>query len=198
MKAEITGPLYSIAAWPTAELGEWLAQLQKRFEICSYGEPHLNLRVPFAYQGAEKELVSLVRTALEGTQAFEVEFLRWRRFPHVVFLEYALTEPLRNLHYKLLGLPGIATTSYDGENYIPHVSLAVGVCSWAEESVWESLQTIKLPQQKFEISAASLTREVGGELREVHTFPLLQPANSLTTPEALEPLWGDAGDSPLA
>lgn len=91
MKADHTGPLYSIVAWPTAELGEWLAALQKRLGVSSYGDPHLNLRVPFAYSGDEKELVTLVRAALEDIPALEVEFLRWRRFPHVVFLEYALT-----------------------------------------------------------------------------------------------------------
>ncbi len=193
------GALYSIVAWPSAALNEWLSQLQERFDISSYGEPHLNLRTPFFYDGDEKELVATVRAALGNTHAFEAEFLRWRRFPHVVFLEYTLSGPLRDLHHKLLGLPGLPTSVYDGEHYIPHVSLAVGLCSWAEEAVWEKLQTIKLPQQRFEVSAASLTREVGGELREVHTFPLIQPAQDDFTDltEAAE-LWGDAGDSPLA
>lgn len=189
--------LYSIVAWPTAELGAWLLQLQRDFGVRSYGEAHLNLRVPFAYSGDEKELVRQVRTALEDTHAFEVEFLRWRRFPHVVFLEYALSGPLRELHHKLLGLPGVEVSGYDGEHFIPHVSLAIGLCSWAEEGLWERLQTIKLPQQKFAVTAASLTREDGGELREVHTFPLLQPEDDeAATPAEL--LWGDAGDSPLA
>lgn len=202
MNAEHQGPLYSIVAWPSAELGEWLAQLQRHFGVRSYGEAHLNLRAPFGYVGSEKELTAQVRSALDGVSAFEVKFLRWRRFPHVVFLEYALSDQLLDLHQRLLNLPGVPRGGYNGKDYIPHVSLAVGLCPWAEDSVWRRLQTAKLPQQTFEVTAASLTREVGGELREVHTFPLLQPGDEDTEviqrAKEAEALWSDAGSSPLA
>ncbi|WP_420596787.1 2'-5' RNA ligase family protein [Deinococcus sp.] len=164
--------LYSLVAWPTAELGRWLSDVQQRLGISSFGAPHLNLRVPFEYSGDAKTLICDVRQSLAGVPPFQVEFLRWRRFPHIIFLEYALSVPLHDLHQRLTQLPGAPAGSYDGEHFIPHVSLAIGVCDWAEEAVWQELEALRPPQGSFEVRAASLTREDGGELREVHTFPL--------------------------
>ena len=164
--------LYSMVAWPTAELGEWLTGLQRRLGVSSYGDPHLNLRVPFEYAGEPQTLICDVRRSLAGVPPFEVEFLRWRHFPHVVFLEYALSVPLRDLHQRLIQVPGAPAGSYDGEQFIPHLSLAIGLCDWAEEGVWRELELLRPPQGSFTVQAASLTRECGGELREVHTFPL--------------------------
>ncbi len=164
--------LYSVVAWPTAELGAWLSALQRRLGVSSYGEAHLNLRVPFEYAGDPKTLICDVRKSLAGLAPFEVEFLRWRHFPHVFFLEYALSEPLRELHQRLIEVPGAAAGKYDGEHFIPHLSLAIGVCAWAEDALWQELEPLRPPQHCFEVRAASLTREGGGELREVHTFPL--------------------------
>ena len=164
--------LYSLVAWPTAELGKWLGEVQQRLGISSYGAPHLNLRVPFEYQGEAQTLICDVRRSLAGAAPFQVEFLRWRRFPHVIFLEYALSVPLLGVHQRLIQVPGAAAGPYDGEKFIPHVSLAVGVCDWAEDAIWQQLEHLRPPQSSFEVMAASLTREDGGELREVHTFPL--------------------------
>ena len=164
--------LYSVVAWPTTELREWLLEMQGRLGLCGFGEAHLNLRVPFEYAGGSQSLISEVRHCLEDVGPFEVEFLRWRKFPHIIFLEYALNGPLRRLHDQLLSIPGAPGGPYDGETFIPHLSLAIGVCAWAEHDVWETLQTLSPPHSRFTVSAASLTREDGGELREVHTFPL--------------------------
>ncbi len=164
--------LYSVVAWPTAELAEWLLEVQGRLGLCGFGEPHLNLRVPFEYAGDPQTLIQEVRRCLDGAAPFEVEFLRWRKFPHIIFLEYALSGPLQRLHERLLSIPGAPGSPYDGETFIPHLSLAIGVCAWAENDVWETLQTLNPPQSRFAVSATSLTRESGGELREVHTFPL--------------------------
>ncbi len=165
-------PLYSMVAWPTAELSEWLMAVQRRLGVSSYGDPHLNLRVPFEYAGDPKTLICDVRRSLAGVPPFEVEFLRWRRFPHVVFLEYALSVPLSDLHQRLIQVPGAPAGKYDGDQFIPHLSLAIGLCDWAEDSVWHALERLRPPQRSFTVQAASLTREGGGELHEVHTFPL--------------------------
>ncbi|TSA81151.1 2'-5' RNA ligase family protein [Deinococcus detaillensis] len=164
--------LYSVVAWPTAELAEWLSALQRRLGVRSYGEAHLNLRAPFEYAGDPNELICDVRRSLAGVPPFQVEFLHWRRFPHVIFLEYALSVPLHGLHQRLIQVPGAPPSSYDGERFIPHVSLAIGVVDWAEESIWNALKDLRPPQGSFEVQAASLTKEASGELREVRTFPL--------------------------
>jgi 2'-5' RNA ligase len=164
--------LYSVVAWPTTELREWLLEVQGRMGLCGFGEAHLNLRVPFEYAGEPPTLIAEVRRCLEGVRPFEVEFLRWRKFPHIIFLEYELSEALHTVHTKLLTIPGAPGSAYDGPQFIPHLSLAIGVCGWAENDVWETLQTLRPPQTRFEVNATSLTRENGGELREVHTFPL--------------------------
>ncbi len=165
--------LYSVVAWPTAELGVWLRELQRRLGVSSYGEPHLNLRVPFEYTGDSKTLICEVRRVLADLPPFQVEFLRWRHFPHVFFMEYTLSEPLQDVHRRLIEVPGAPAGKYDGEDFIPHLSLAIGVCDWAEEKVWQHLEHLRPPQSRFEVRAASLTREAGGELQEIHTFPLI-------------------------
>lgn len=165
-------PLYSVVAWPSAELGQWLTGVQRRLGVSSYGDPHLNLRVPFEYAGQPQTLICDVRRSLAGMPPFQAEFVRWRHFPHVFFLEYALSVPLHDLHQRLIQVPGAPAGKYDGEQFIPHLSLAIGVCDWAEERLWRELEQLCPPQSSFEVQAASLTREGGGELREVHTFPL--------------------------
>ncbi|AWN23353.1 2'-5' RNA ligase [Deinococcus irradiatisoli] len=164
--------LYSVVAWPTAELGAWLRELQRRLGVSSYGDPHLNLRVPFDYAGDPKTLICEVRKILESQPPFQVEFLRWRHFPHVFFMEYTLSPALEEVHRRLIKVPGAPAGRYDGEHFIPHLSLAIGVCDWAEDALWRELEHLRPPQVRFEVRAASLTREGGGELQEIHTFPL--------------------------
>jgi 2'-5' RNA ligase len=167
-----TGTLYGLVAWPSPELDRWLRQQQERLGVRAYGEPHLNLRAPFPSQGTEDDLVAAVRHLLRNTPAFEVCLKGWRTFPGVVFLECLHSPDLDALHDRALALPGAPPQPYDQKEYIPHLTLALGVLPWAQEGLEAELACLTPPVDRFPVSALSLTREGGGEVREVHTFPL--------------------------
>lgn len=138
----------------------------------AFGEPHLNLRAPFNPQIPEAELVAALRELLARVPAFEVNILGWRVFPGTVFLECQLSPKLLALHDQVLTLPGAPPQPYDQKEYIPHLTLALGVLPWARDALNSELLHLAPPAQQFPVSAISLTREGGGEVREVHTFPL--------------------------
>jgi 2'-5' RNA ligase len=167
-----TGTLYGLVAWPSSELDGWLRSQQRELEVTAYGEPHLNLRAPFPFLGSEEDLVCALRSLLEGVPSFEVQIKGWRTFPGVVFLECELSPALTLLHDRVLSLPGVAPQPYDQQEYIPHLTLALGVLPWAQNHLETELKERRSPVASFSVCALSLTREAGGEVREVHTFPL--------------------------
>ena len=169
------GPLYGLVAWPCPELDGWLRALQARLNVRAYGEPHLNLRAPFPADVPEETLVHDLRALLSGVPAFEVHVSGWRYFPGIVFLECTLGPDLAALHDHVLTLPSAPPQPYDQKAYIPHLTLALGVLPWAQPTLEATLAPLVPPVQHFEVSALSLTVEAGGEVREVHTFPLTAP-----------------------
>jgi 2'-5' RNA ligase len=165
--------LYGLVAWPSPELDGWLRQQQERLGVRAYGEPHLNLRALFSIQHTEEALVSSLRALLGGVCGFEVRVRGWRTFPGVVFLEFERSAQLDALHERVLDLPGAPPQPYDQQEYIPHLTLALGVLPWAQPDLEAQLEEMHWPVNGFRVSALSLTREAGGEVREIHTFPLL-------------------------
>ena len=168
----ISGPLYGLVAWPSPELDRWLREQQERLGARAYGEPHLNLRAPFHILGSEEELVASLRGLLSGVPCFNVQLKGWRTFPGVVFLECQRSAQLGALHEQVLALPGAPPQPYDQREYIPHLTLALGVLPWFQEQLELELTRLPPPVPGFEVLALSLTREAGGEVREVRTFPL--------------------------
>jgi 2'-5' RNA ligase len=166
-------PLYGLVAWPSPELDGWLRQQQERLGVRAYGEPHLNLRALFCIQHDEETLISSLRKLLGGVHGFEVCVKGWRTFPGVVFLEFERSAELDALHDRVLDLPGAPPQPYDQKDYIPHLTLALGVLPWAQPGLEAQLEGLRWPVNGFRVSALSLTREAGGEVREIHTFPLL-------------------------
>jgi 2'-5' RNA ligase len=170
-----SGPLYGLVAWPSPELDRWLRTQQLRLEVRAYGEPHLNLRAPFPILGTEEALISSLRGMLSGVPCFGVRLKGWRTFASVMFLECERSAALGDLHEQVLALPGAPPQPYDQKDYIPHLTLALGVLPWRQQGLAEELVDLHPPVAGFEVSAISLTREAGGEVREVHTFPLRVP-----------------------
>ena len=192
------GPLYGLVAWPCAELDGWLRQQQRRLGVRAYGDPHLNLRAPFyirqtstveqadtvqqistvqrssanAVQQSEETLVQEIRALLADVPSFEVSVRGWRTFPGIVFLECERSPELLALHDLVLTLPAAPPQPYDQREYLPHLTLALGVLPWAWQALEAQLEGLSSPVPGFRVSALSLTRESGGEVRELHTFPL--------------------------
>ena len=174
-ESQAAGALYGLVAWPSPVLDVWLRQQQQRLGVRAFGEPHLNLRAPFSARIGQPQLVASLRDLLSRVPAFEVSIQGWRVFPGTVFLECQLSPPLLALHDAVLGLPGAPPQPYDQHAYIPHLTLALGVLPWARDDLNRAVLQLTPPVTHFLVSALSLTRETGGEVREVHTFPLLQP-----------------------
>ena len=172
------GPLYGLVAWPCAELDGWLRQQQRRLGVRAYGDPHLNLRAPFyiqqpnTVQQSEETLVQALRALLADVSSFEVSVRGWRTFPGIVFLECERSPELLALHDLVLTLPAAPPQPHDHKDYLPHLTLALGVLPWAWPELEAQLERLSSPVPGFRVSALSLTRESGGEVRELHTFPL--------------------------
>ncbi|WP_295814896.1 2'-5' RNA ligase family protein [uncultured Deinococcus sp.] len=169
---DVTGPLHSVVAWPPAVLDTWMRRLQRDLNVAGFGTPHLNLRAPFQTPLSSSELVSGLRSALRDLPAFEVRLRGWKRLPGVIFLECEPDDPLLHLHDLVLGVGPSSRAPYDGADYRPHLTLALGVLPWAADMLWQDVQTRLPPVSTFTVEALSLTRESRGEVQELHTFPL--------------------------
>ncbi|AFZ65819.1 2'-5' RNA ligase family protein [Deinococcus peraridilitoris] len=174
--------LYSLVAWPPERLARWVTDVQREHAFASYGAPHLNLRTPFEYSGDEGLLIDAVALAVTGLTPFEVEFRAWRRFPHTIFLELNSTRLLMEAHARVLSELPVPGSERDASGYLPHLTLALGLCPWAEESAWEAIRSLVPPVLSWTVDAFALTLENRGEIVELARYPLNQRATP-GTPE---------------
>lgn len=168
----LQGPLYSLVAWPPGALDTWLRRAQERLNVRAFGAPHLNLRAPFQTSLSAPELVAAFRQVLRGEPSFDVRVKGWKRLPHMIFLECEPDPHLTELHRRTLEVGPSTRASHDGDGHVPHLTLALGLLTWAEDEIWEAVQAIQPPVDRFHVNVLSLTREERGEVQEVHTFPL--------------------------
>lgn len=183
--------LYSIVAWPPEVLDTWMRRTQERLNVRGFGLPHLNLRAPFQTPLGSPELVATFRELLRGEEALNVRIKGWKRIPSVIFLECELDAPLADLHQKVLSITPSSRAPYDGLDYRPHLTLALGVLPWAEDYLWNEVQQLTPPIMGFTVEALSLTREERGEVQELHTFPLISPPDSKSSAELEAPIGSD-------
>lgn len=168
----ILGPLFSVVAWPPRVMHTWIRQLQKEFNVCNFGPPHINLRSPFETELESEDLITCLREKLCERQSFTIHTKGWKRIDHVIFLECEFNDEFQIIHQDMLEIGPSSRAPYDGAAFKPHLTLAIGVLPWAIESLWASVKDIEPPLEKFIISSLSLTREERGEIQELHTFPL--------------------------
>ncbi len=167
--------LYSLVAWPSAGLATWVAAEQRARGFASFGAPHLNVRTPFEYAGDEGALLEGCARVARGLAPFEARFRGWRRFPHTIFLELERSAPLDELHERSLRLLPVAAGARDAGAYIPHLTLALGLCPWAEEDAWASVLPLVPPVLTFPVERLALTLEQGGEIVELARYDLTGP-----------------------
>lgn len=164
--------LTSVVAWPSEKLDSWLRKQQQTLRVSGFGTPHLNLRAPFQTSLSDEELVRALRQAIGDQPAFRVQIKGWKRVTGIIFLECELSPELAALHTRLLAVGPSSRTPYDGAEYRPHLTLALGILPWAADYLWEQVQQLTPPVGEFEVTALSLTREKDGEVQEWHTLPL--------------------------
>ncbi len=166
-------PLYSLVAWPPKTLAAWVAGVQGEHGLASYGAPHLNLRTAFPYHGDEGVLLTAAGRVAAQLAPFQARFLSWRRFPHTIFLDLKPTPQLLAAHDLTLRETAGAPSEWDGHNYIPHLTLALGICSWAEDQSWNAVKRLTPPVLEWTVDEIALTLENGGEIVEMARYPLV-------------------------
>lgn len=172
---EPSRPLFSLVAWPPQALDTWMRRAQATLNVSGFGLPHLNLRAPFQTTLDTGALVAAFREGLRGEPALEVRVRGWKRLSGVIFLEFELDPALAALHARVLEIGPSSRAPYDGAEYRPHLTLALGILPWAENLLWDQVQALTPPLDRFTVQALSLTREERGEVQELHTFPLVLP-----------------------
>jgi 2'-5' RNA ligase len=174
-----------VVAWPPQALDTWMRRAQATLNVSGFGLPHLNLRAPFQTSLSSADLIAAFRDRLRGERALEVRIKGWKRLSGVIFLEFELSAALIELHLRLLEVGPSSRAPYDGADYRPHLTLALGILPWAEEQLWQAALALTPPLEHFTIEALSLTREQRGEVQELHTFPLLTPPEeAVAVPQA--------------
>ena len=165
--------LYSLVAWPPAELAAWVRAVQRERGLAAFGAPHLSLRSPFEYRGDETTLLERCERITTSTGAFEVMCGDIVRFPGMIFLNVQRTPELLAVHERALACLPAPSTDRDGAAFLPHVTLALGVCPWAEEDVWSAVKDLRPPIDRWTVNDVALTREHAGDVLELARYPLV-------------------------
>lgn len=94
-------------------------------------EPHITVKIPFAWEGAPEGFLAPVRAACAATQPFTALLGAPARFAGGQVLYLSVRSPgLSALHRSVMeALAGLVPTDprgHEGEGYTPHLTLAVG------------------------------------------------------------------------
>lgn len=165
--------LYSLVAWPPAQLAAWVRAVQRERGLAAFGAPHLSLRSPFEYRGDEATLLERCERIAVSTRAFDVTCDEIVRFPGMIFLNLRRTPGLLGVHERALACLPAPPTERDGEAFLPHVTLALGVCPWAEEDAWRGVKDLRPPIDRWTVGNVALTREHSGDVLELARYPLV-------------------------
>lgn len=164
--------LYGLLAWPDETLNQWVLDLQQRYGVASYGAPHLNMRAPFLWLGSDEELLYQTTRVLQRMPPFELVVSGWQRFDSAFYIGVEETYTLHYVHQKLVQIGGQPYGKTDLENYVPHITVALGVCPWARDILWEQLIQEKPPTLRWQVKRLALAVDMGGELATLHEFEL--------------------------
>jgi 2'-5' RNA ligase len=94
-------------------------------------EPHVTVKIPFAWAGDPEGFLAPVRAACASVRPFAVRLGEPGRFPEAQVLYLTLhAEGLPRLHRAVMaaldGLVPVDPRGHEGEGYHPHLTLAVG------------------------------------------------------------------------
>ncbi|MGB9955712.1 2'-5' RNA ligase family protein [Haloferax prahovense] len=117
-----------------------------------------------------------LEAAAADTDPFEVSIRRLNAFPSVVFAEPHAGGRFRALHDRIRSLDGVPTFQYEGDEYVPHVSLAhfetaagfERACSWIRgdreirvpDTTVSSFELASVPLSEYEVEDIDVLRRV--------------------------------------
>ena len=122
-------------------------------------EPHVTVKIPFAWEGAPEAFLAPVRSACAAVRPFTAALGAPARFPGGQVLYLSVNSPglpvlHRSVMLALAGLVPVDPRGHEGDGYTPHLTLAVG---------------------RFGLDAAGLHRmeqEAAAELGHLPAFPV--------------------------
>jgi 2'-5' RNA ligase len=119
------------------------------------------------------------REVFGAQPAFDVEIGPLNAFPEVVFAEVRNSVPVRNLNRRLLeAIPGLVRYPFDGETFLPHVSIARFTSNEGLLQLKETLARLRddAPGPAFRITEVQLVRahlsELAPRLEAIQTYAL--------------------------
>ena len=164
--------LYGVLVWPHPELMRFIRAFQRDHQLAGYGVPHINLRSPFFWQGSEEELKEKFQDLSRNLSPLTLSSCGWKRFPNVLYVSLESTPSFREAHQMCRTLGGEPFKPVDGVDYLPHITVGLGIVPWEEEAVWQLAQQTYIPHLTWSCSELILTKDVCGEFTIVDSAPL--------------------------
>jgi 2'-5' RNA ligase len=159
--------VYGITAWPPRALEAFMLEVQSRFDVSSYGEPHFNLRYPFIWAGLEDELIE-VFSRLSELPAFEAKLRGWQAFSNALFLGVEASTSVLEVHQHSLAVGGEPLLAgLDAAGFVPHLTVALNPPEDRRESLFAAIAELQAPIKRWKVSSLALTRDDDGHLLEL-------------------------------
>jgi 2'-5' RNA ligase len=164
--------LYGILALPPTPLKNWIERFQERHGLAAYGTPHLNLRSPFLWSGTEASLLTACQQQFAHLPPLELQLGGWERFSSTVFIGVKPNPLLEHFHQAALRLPHTTPSSLDAANFVPHITVALGICPWAFRRMWREVTAEHVPSSRWRIEELYIAKDNVGELEIVGSLEL--------------------------
>jgi 2'-5' RNA ligase len=165
--------VYGITAWPPRALEAFILEVQARFGVSSYGEPHFNLRYPFIWAGLEEDLIERF-ALLSSLPQFEAKLCGWQSFPNALYLGIENSAGVLEAHRQVLAAGGEPLLAgLDGTGFVPHLTVALNPPMDRREGLFASISKLEAPIKRWKVSSLALTRDDDGHLLELARCKLI-------------------------
>jgi 2'-5' RNA ligase len=164
--------LYGITAWPPKALTGFVEDFQAQHGVQAYGQPHFNLRYPFLWAGTEEELIERFQTCARIPR-FRAWIDGWADFPSALYIAIRATAEVLEAHERVLEVGGAPLyAGLDQHDYVPHVTVALGLTDENRQRILSATQTHPIPRRSWTVSHLALTRDENGTLLGLSTVLL--------------------------
>ena len=160
--------VYGITAWPPPKLRDFALEFQRQHRVTSYGQPHFNLRYPFLWADTEDELIERFQAICAEIPAFRAEITGWADFPNALYIGIRPSPEVFDAHERVLEVGGASLyAGLDLSDYVPHLTVALGLTEDNRAGIIAAARALTIPRRAWTVSNLILTRDEGGNLKEV-------------------------------
>ena len=160
--------VYGITVWPPPKLRDFVLDFQRQHDVKSYGQPHFNLRYPFLWADTEDELIERFQAICVSIPAFQAEITGWADFPNALYIGIRPSPEVFDAHERVITVGGASLyAGLDQSDYVPHLTVALGLTDDNRAALIAAAQALHIPRRAWTVSSLVLTRDEGGDLKEV-------------------------------